>query len=115
VPWLTRDDQVLASVEVRRRPGRDLDTVVVLRRPALVHAIRSGGGLDVAWCRKVADEPADPTDRARELVEVTRTTTLSATRPIAPGMWMAVVIVAAAGSFERWRLRSGDRLMITGD
>jgi hypothetical protein len=111
VPWLTREDQVLASVEVRRQRGRELDTVVVLRRPTIVHALGSGR-LDVAWCRNV---PEEPHDTAREVVEVKRTMTLSATRPIAPGFWMAAVIVASAGSFERWRLRAGDRLTITGD
>jgi hypothetical protein len=115
VPWLTRDDEVLASVEVRRRPGRDRDAVVVMRRPTLVHAIRSGGGLDVAWCRNVPAEPGGPTSPARQLVEVMRTLTLSATRPLAPGGWSAAVIVAGAGSFDRWRLRPGDRLTITGD
>jgi hypothetical protein len=111
MPWLTREDQVLASVEVRRQRGRELDTAVVLRRPTVVHAIGSGG-LDVAWCRKVEGEPDEA---AREVVEVKRTMTLRAICPVVPGLWMPAVIVASAGSFERWQLRAGDRLTIAGD
>ena len=112
MPWLTRDEEVLASVEVRRRPGGPLDAVVVLRRPTLVHAVGSGR-VDVAWCTRAEDGAAGLRPDGEPVV-VRRTTTLSAIRPVMPGLWMPIVILAGAGSFERWRLRAGDRLVITG-
>jgi hypothetical protein len=108
VAWLTRDDEVLASVERQRRPARGLDTAVVLRRPTVVYAL-GGPGLDVARCKKIR------TDAGADVIEVRRMVTLGRRRPVVPGFWSPAVIVAGAGSFERWRLRRGDQLVLTGE
>ena len=63
------------------------------------------GTLDVAWCR--------PTLSGE--VEVCRLARLGPLRPVVPGFGPPVVIVAAGGAFERWRLTVGDRLTVRGD
>jgi hypothetical protein len=80
--------------------------VVLLRRPSIVR-VTGSGPVDVAWCSGAG------TDEEGETVQVRRIGSLGSRMPVAPGLWMPVVIVAGGGSFDRWRLRAGDRLVIT--
>jgi uncharacterized membrane protein (UPF0127 family) len=109
--WLMRDGDVLATAEIadtrraRRRGllGRDeLDGVIVLRPCRTVHTVGMRFSIDVAFC------DADGT--------VLRTYSLRPWR-VTPVVWRASYGVEAnVGSFERWRLRAGDRLEVrTGD
>lgn len=109
--WLTRGDEVLASLERgRRRPDPESGTASLRARPLLVTAPLFGA-LDVAWCRPVpSDDPANP-----EQLQVCRLVCLGRFRPAVPGFGPPVVIIAAGGAFERWRLAVGDRLIVRGD
>lgn len=107
MPWLTRDDRVLAAAEVRRRPGRLQDGAVVLHHPLLIARGRSGA-LDVAWCRRAGQEDGD------QAIEVRHVVTLGALLPVVSGVWAPVVIVARAGCFDRWGVHVGDKLVIAG-
>lgn len=107
MPWLTRDDQVLAAADVRRRPGRVEDGAVVLHHPLLITRGRADA-LDVAWCRRAGREDVG------EVVEVRHTVTLGALLPVVSGVWAPVVIVGRAGCFERWGVHVGDMLVIAG-
>ncbi len=109
--WLTRGDEVLASLDrSRRRPDPESGAAALLQRPVLVTAPLLGT-LDVAWCRPVPSaEPAPPED-----LEVCRLVRLGPLHPVAPGFGPPVVIVATGGAFERWRLAVGDRLVVHGD
>lgn len=100
--WLTRGDEVLASLERGRRlsPG----AAVLRHRPLLVRAPLRGT-LDVAWCRPGPDGP----------LEVRRVRCLGRRRPVAAGWGAPVVIMAAGGAFERWQLQVGDQLTVRGD
>ncbi|MHB1929045.1 MAG: hypothetical protein ACYDEN_02750 [Acidimicrobiales bacterium] len=102
--WLTRGDEVLATVERRRRGYPDDTVTAILRgRPVVLHAPWRGS-IDVAWCRP---EPDDG-------VEVLRLLTLGPRLPACPGWGPPVVILAAGGAFERWRLQVGDHLTVRG-
>lgn len=91
---------MLAAVEDRRRGWRSsLRGAVILRRPAVVPTTQP---LDVAWCKPEADGE----------LQVHRIWALGRYR-VAPGAsFHRVVILAPAGSFERWHLRVGDRLEV---
>lgn len=107
MPWLTREDEVLATADLRRRTGRVGEGAVILHRPLLIARGRAGA-LDVAWCRRIGKEPAG------DLLEVRHAVTLGPLLPLVSGLWAPVVVVARAGSFERWRLRVGDKLVVAG-
>ena len=94
--WLTRDDQVLATLGAG---GTRL-----VRRPALIHTLRGGEPLDVAWC---VEQPDDA-------LEVRRLATVGRFRVARPCLVSHAAVVAPAGAFERWGLRVGDRLEVTG-
>lgn len=111
MPWLTRDDQVLAAAEVRRRPGRVQDGAVVLRHPLLITR-GPEGALDVAWCRRAGREEDEVEEG--EAVEVRHAVTLGPILPAVSGVWAPVVIVARAGCFDRWGVKVGDKLVIAG-
>ncbi|MFZ6005074.1 MAG: DUF192 domain-containing protein [Actinomycetota bacterium] len=105
MPWLLRDGEVLASVEVaatrqaRRRGllGRDGIEGVMLITPARsVHSIGMRFDLDVAWC-----------DRDLTVLRVSRLPRHRLSRPVARAQ---CVIEAEAGSFARWNLAAGDQL-----
>ncbi len=104
--WLTRGDEVLASLESGRghRPDEASGVVVLRRRPLLVRGPLRGC-VDVAWCRPGPDGD----------VEVRRMVCLGPRMPVVPGWGSPVVVVASGGAFERWRLRVGDRLTVRGD
>lgn len=105
MPWLLRDGEVLASVEVaatraaRRRGllGRDGIEGAMLITPARsVHSIGMRFDLDVAWC-----------DRDLVVLRVSRLPRHRVSRPVARAR---CVIEAEAGSFARWNLAAGDQL-----
>jgi uncharacterized membrane protein (UPF0127 family) len=109
MPWLMRDGEVLAAVEVyssfgsrlRGLLGRDqLDGAIVLRPATSVHTIGMRFPIDVAFCD-------------RELVVLT-TISMRRNRMGRPRLKSRCIIEAEAGAFERWRLRAGDRLEIQG-
>jgi uncharacterized membrane protein (UPF0127 family) len=107
--WLVRDDEVLATAEVaadaraRRRGllGRDgIDGVLVLRPCRHVHTFRMRFAIDVAFCDVNG--------------LVLRTCSLAPGR-VSPVVWRAAfAIEAGAGTFDRWRLMSGDRVELRG-
>ncbi|MGH9301098.1 MAG: DUF192 domain-containing protein [Acidimicrobiales bacterium] len=109
MPWLLRQNDVLATLEVaesfRERAlgllGRDEVPGALLIRPARsVHTIGMRFAIDVAFCDK-------------ELM-VLSTTTLSPFRLTVPRMRARCVIEAPAGAFARWGLGVGDQLEIKG-
>jgi uncharacterized protein len=107
VPWLCRGEEVLASAEVadtrraRRRGllGRDgTDGALVLTPARAVHTLGVRFALDVAYL----DADGTVLD-ARHM----------ARHRIGRPRWRArAVVEAQAGSFDRWRLRPGDRLEV---
>jgi uncharacterized membrane protein (UPF0127 family) len=109
VPWLVRDEEVLASVEVagsawaraRGLLGRDgLEGALLLRPAASVHTLGMRFALDVAYC--------DGDLRVLETVRMGRW------RLGRPRVRARAVIEAEAGAFERWSLAPGDELEVQG-
>src|SRR3954465_12772146 len=110
MPWLLRDGEVLASLElatsVRARTrgllGRDgVDGAIALRPARSVHTLGMRFPIDVAFCD-------------RDLT-VVRTVTMARNRLGRPTRHAHCVIEAEAGSFARWNLRRDDHLEIRGD
>jgi len=109
VPWLVREDKVLATLEVadsmgtrsRGLLGRDGFVGAILLAPARsVHTIRMRFAIDVAYL-----------DRDNRVLRIV---TMKPNRIGLP-VWRArSVIEAEAGSFERWGLRTGDQVEIRG-
>jgi uncharacterized membrane protein (UPF0127 family) len=129
VPWLLRDGEVLAALEVattrrRRRRGllgRDgIDGALLLQPAKSVHTAGMRFALDVAYCGTrpgpavggpgVAVEGM-PDDVMARLV-VLDTTMMRRWRVGRPRWRARGVIEAEAGAFERWRLRPGDHLEV---
>ena len=109
MPWLLREGEVLAAVDVaesfgdrlRGLLGREgLDGALVLRPARSVHTLGMRFPIDVAFCD-------------RDLV-VLDTVSLPPYRMTLPRWRARCVLEAEAGAFERWRLRRGDRLEIKG-
>ena len=110
MPWLLRDGEVLAALEVveslsarsRGLLGRDGVEGALLIKPARsVHTIGMRFPIDVAFCD-------------RELT-VIGTVTMARYRVGRPRLRARCVLEAEAGAFERWTLRPGDRLEIKGE
>ncbi len=110
MPWLVRDDEVLATLEVadgvrdraRGLLGRDGVEGAVLLRPARsVHTFGMRFAIDVAFL-----------DRD---LRVLRMLTMPRNRISMP-VWRArAVVEAEAGVFGSWGLRLDDRLEVRGD
>jgi uncharacterized membrane protein (UPF0127 family) len=109
VPWLLRDGEVLATLEVAESLperakgllGRDgIDGALLIRPARSVHTIGMRFPIDVAFC------DAD--------LEVITTMCLGPFRVCLPRVRARLVVEAEAGAFERWNLRVGDRLEIKG-
>ncbi len=107
MPWLLRDGEVLASLEVcetarartRGLLGRDGVEGAVLIRPAVsVHTLGMRFPIDVAYCDG-------------DLV-VVRTATMARNRVGRPVLRSRSVVEAEAGSFARWGLEPGQRLEV---
>lgn len=110
MPWLVRDDKVLAALEVadtfgaRRRGllGRDaLDGALLLRPARSVHTVRMRFAIDVALL-----------DRD---LQVLRVLTMAPNRVCRPAWRSHAVLEAAAGAFRAWDLRVDDRLEVRGN
>jgi hypothetical protein len=109
VPWLLREGEVLATLEVaesfadrvRGLLGRDgIDGALLLRPARSVHTIGMRFPIDVAFCDA-------------HLVVIT-TRYLERHRVCLPRVRARSVVEAEAGAFERWHLRIGDQLEIKG-
>lgn len=109
MPWLIREGEVLATLEVpvalggrlRALMGRErLDGAVLLRPAWSVHTLGCRFPVDLAYCD-------------RNLV-VRSVQTLRPYRVGLPRVGMACVVAAEAGAFERWRLRPEDQLEVKG-
>ena len=107
MPWLVRDGEVLASLEVadsfgarlRGLLGRDaVDGALLIRRAKSVHTLGMRFPIDVAFC-----------DRD---LRVVATKTMRRHRIGRPRVKARCVVEAAAGAFERWGLQPGDQLEI---
>jgi len=105
MPWLLRDGEVLASLEVaddrraRRKGllGRDgIDGALLLSPARSVHSIGMRFPIDVAWL------DGDLT--------VLRTDRLPRNRMTRPVLRARGVLEAEAGAFARWGLHVGDHL-----
>jgi uncharacterized membrane protein (UPF0127 family) len=110
VPWLVRDERVLATLEVaetfRERSrgllGRDgIEGAILLRPARQVHSFGMRFALDVAFC----------TGGPAELV-VARMVSLPPGRITRPSLRCRCVIEAEAGAFGRWALNAGDHLEV---
>ncbi len=107
MPWLLRDDKVLAALEVassfrdrsRGLLGRDgMEGALLIRPCRQVHSFGMRFPIDVAFCTK-------------DLV-VVRTVSLRPGRVTRPSLKCCCVIEAEAGAFARWELRPGDQLAV---
>ncbi len=107
MPWLLRDGEVLASVEIADRAagrtrgllGRDgIDGALLLRPAASVHTLGMRFPIDVAYC-----------DGDLVVLEVVR---MASWRIGRPRRAARAVVEAEAGAFDRWRLRPGDELEV---
>ncbi len=110
MPWLLRDGEVLAALEVadsrmermRGLLGRDgIEGALLLPHTRSVHTIAMRFPLDVAFCTK----------------DLTVSCTVLGMRPYRvglPRLRCRYVLEAEAGAFERWRLRPGDQLEVKG-
>jgi uncharacterized membrane protein (UPF0127 family) len=110
MPWLVREGEVLASVEIatswrdRRKGlmGRDgLEGGLLLRPCTSVHTVGMRFDIEVAFC----DED----------LKVLETVRMRRWRVGIPRPGAHSVLEAEAGAFDRWRLRPGDQLEVKGD
>ena len=110
MPWLIREGEVLATLEVAASPasrlrgllGRDgFDGALLIRRARSVHTIGMRFPIDVAFC-----------DRDLRVVDIC--CAMARYRVSRPRWKARSVIEAEAGAFERWRLQPGDQLEIKG-
>lgn len=111
MPWLLRDDEVLAAVEVassyssrwRHLAGRDfLEGALLLDRARSVHTIAVRFSLDVAYCTRGPEGS----------LTVLSTRAMPRWRIGRPRPRARCVIAAQTGAFERWRLAPGDLLVL---
>ncbi len=109
MPWLLRDGEVLATLEVadharsrmRGLRGRDgIEGAILLRPAKAVHTIGMHFPIDVAFC----DD---------DLV-VLRTLCLPPARLTRPMLRAHCVLEAEAGAFDRWGVAVGDQLEVKG-
>ncbi|CAN5222653.1 hypothetical protein BH18ACT4_BH18ACT4_00290 [soil metagenome] len=109
MPWLTRDGEVLASLEVadgfrgrsRGLLGRNgFDGAILLRPARSIHTLGMRFPIDVAFLDG-------------DLV-VLRTLTMNTWRVSRPMLRAHAVIEAEAGAFGHWGLVPGDQLEIKG-
>ena len=107
MPWLLREGEVLASLEVARSRrdrlqgllGRDgIEGALLLEPARSVHTIGMRFPLDVAFC-----------DADLTVVKVVR---MGRHRMSLPVLRARSVIEAEAGAFARWELHPGDKLEV---
>jgi len=111
--WLVRDGDVLAAVdEATSVPDRLRGLwhrpppvgALLLRPPLVLHTVGLPYTVDVAFC--------DGGEGGR--MAVTETVRLPPYRVARPRLHAKMLVVAAGGSFERWRLAVGDELEVSG-
>lgn len=109
VPWLVRDDEVLASLEIAESPGRrargllgrdGIDGALLLRPARWIHTYRMRFDIDVAYL-----------DAEMVVLKAGAMRCNAMGRPV---MSARSVLEAEAGAFQRWGLRVGDRLTVRG-
>jgi hypothetical protein len=116
MPWLLRDGEVLASLEIAggqrqhasgltRREG--IEGALLLPAGRTVHTFGVSFPIDVAFC----DLDIDLDDDVGGLV-VVRTVTMRQWRISLPSLHARVAVEAEAGAFARWELRPGDALEV---
>lgn len=119
MPWIIRDGEVLATLEVAETPfarmrgllGRDdIDGALLLHPARSVHTLGMRFAIDVAYCDMV---PAAEGGQSSELV-VRSVATMAPWRVGLPRPLARCVIEASAGAFDRWALRPGDKLEVKG-
>ncbi|MEO7836060.1 MAG: DUF192 domain-containing protein [Acidimicrobiales bacterium] len=107
--WLVRDGEVLATLEVAdtmslRMAGllgrTGIDGAMLIKPARSVHTLGMQFPIDVAFC-----------DRNLQVLAIV---CLVRNRMSRPRLRARCVIEAEAGAFERWGLKLGDRLEITG-
>ena len=110
MPWLLRDGEVLASLEVastrseRRRGLLGVDGIpgaLLIERARSVHSIGMRFPIDVAFC----DED----------LAVVKTLRLEPHRVTVPVLRAHQVIETEAGRFAHWGLTVGDQLEVRGE
>jgi hypothetical protein len=105
--WLLRDEDVLAAIQDHRRGWRDdLQGVVLLPAPVVLHTFACTKALDAAWCTPVKLNGVEVGYRVRKIH------TLNRNRLALPHLRPGVLVVAAGGAFERWKLQAGDELEV---
>lgn len=113
MPWLTRDDQVLAAVELARRLRRSsapAGSVIVAAAAGPVQLLALPSNLAVAWCQCPAGESNDPGVQVLVVRGIGRRSALRSAAPHRSG----AILVAPVASFDRWQLQVGDRLELKG-
>ena len=109
MPWLVRDGEVLATLEVastfserlRGLLGRDgIDGALLIEGARSVHTLGMRFPIDVAYL-----------DATMTVFETAQMRTWRPGRPRLRARW---VLEAEAGAFERWRLAPGDHVEIKG-
>lgn len=107
MPWLLRDGEVLASLDVARGRrerargllGRDgIEGAMWLAPSRSVHTVGMRFAIDVAFCDGEG--------------VVLRIVTLSRYRVALPVLKARAVVEAEAGTFARWNLQPGDKLEV---
>jgi len=107
--WLLRDGDVLAAIEDPRKGWqRNLQGAVLFSRPAVVHTLVDAVDLDVAWCGPATVGDGEPGLRVRRIAA------LPPRRLARPHIGAGALLVAPAGTFERWHLVVGDCLEVRG-
>lgn len=111
--WLVRDGDVLATVDdATSAPDRLRGLwhrpppvgALLLRPPLVLHTVGLPYAVDVAFC--------DGGTAGR--MAVTETVRLPRYRVARPRFGTKMLVVAADGAFERWRLAVGDELEVSG-
>jgi uncharacterized membrane protein (UPF0127 family) len=109
MPWLVRDGEVLASLDVADSLGSRLrgllgqdhcEGALLITHARSVHTLFMRFPIDVAFC-----------DRDLNVVAVC---TMARYRLGRPRPRARCVVEAEAGAFERWRLKPGDHLEVRG-
>ena len=110
MPWLLRDGEVLAVLEVaegatgraRGLLGRDgIEGAILLKPARSVHTLGMRFPIDVAFC-----------DGDMTVLDTVR---MARYRVGRPRLRARCVVEAEAGAFDRWSLRPGDTLEIKGE
>jgi uncharacterized membrane protein (UPF0127 family) len=111
--WLVRDGDVLATLdEATSMPDRlrglwhrpAPQGALLLRPPFVLHTVGLPYTVDVAFLDGGTDGR----------MAVTETVRMAPFRVARPRLGTKMIVVAADGAFERWRLSVGDELEISG-